>query len=75
VFVVEVDDRHVIVDPELVDVVTFEGAPAKVLARRLHASECLRYQREARQRSMAALRRLDGGIRGKRPAVKREPGQ
>ena len=74
VFLVIVDDSHVIVDPELIDVIVFEGQPSKVLARKLHAAACIGYQREARQRDLAAARKIANGAVKRALSGKREPG-
>lgn len=47
VIVVEVDGQKVEADPELLNVVPIDGAPAFVMARRAHADLCDTYQREA----------------------------
>ncbi len=47
VIVLEVDGAKVETDPELINVIPLEGAPAFAMARRAHADLCERYQQDA----------------------------
>lgn len=49
------DGARVYVDPELMTVVPFEGAPRKITARRSHSELCLQYQlKNERDRAKAS---------------------
>ncbi len=55
VYVITLDDgSRVFVDPELITVVPFTGAPKKINARRSHSELCLTYQLAAERAKIKA---------------------
>jgi hypothetical protein len=75
VILAEIDGRKVDMDPELINVVPFNGKAIAMLARRVHADMCQRYQIEAeRAKLRASALAARPGIKRPRPG-KREPGQ
>jgi hypothetical protein len=74
VIVIEIAGAKVETDPELINVIPLEGAPAFRLARRAHADLCPRYQIEAEKLKL----RAEMKIHAKRPRPgpgRGEPGQ
>ena len=58
VYLVQIGPDKITLDPELITVIPFEGAPAKVLARRSHNEMCLKYQSDAaRKKALASAKR------------------
>lgn len=58
IYITVIAGERIACDPELMSVVPFEGAPAKILARRIHGEMCLRYQSDAeRKKALASARR------------------
>lgn len=60
VIVVEIDGRKVEADPELINVIPFEGPAEFLHARRAHADLCSKYQIEAEKAKMRAAMKAAG---------------
>jgi hypothetical protein len=78
ILVVDIDGRRAEVDPEIINTVPIDGAPAFVMSRRAHADMCESYMIAARKLKIRAEQRE---YENKKPRIvgivprKREPGQ
>lgn len=57
VVVIEIEGRTVEVDPEIINTVPIDGAPAFVMSRRAHADLCERYKIETERAKLRAEQR------------------